>query len=499
MTSDISPRRDIWANPEPIAEGLPAVPAFPERLMPEALRPWVQDASDRMQCPPDFLAVAAIVSMGAVVGRACGIKPRRFDDWTLVANLWGAVVARSGQMKTPAIEQALAPIKRLEAQAQEKNRQSIKDYEFQARVLKARQADAEKKLAKATGDELIALREVLEQEVQPPGARRLMTVDATIEKMGVILRDNPRGILQYRDELTGFLASMSREGHESDRAFYLESWSGMGSYTFDRIGRGTIYLPALCISVLGGIQPEPLAVQLRATLKGGTAADGWLQRFQVLAWPDSTTWRNVDRWPDTAAREQAFDLYERLANQSFPMDGPNDPIPTLRFDAAAQENFDAWLTEHENRIRSGTEHPAFESHLSKYKKLVPALALLGHVADVGAGPVRVESVARALAWADYLEAHARRVYASVTQADEIGALTLLQKIRRGEVKAPLIARDIYRHCWAGLASKEEVDGALTVLETHGYVRQVEVPGSQTGGRSRVEFEVHPSLVKKESA
>src|ERR1700733_8449802 len=46
-----------WPSPEPIEEALSPVPDFYLRLLPEALRPLVEDVADRMQVPIDFPAV----------------------------------------------------------------------------------------------------------------------------------------------------------------------------------------------------------------------------------------------------------------------------------------------------------------------------------------------------------------------------------------------------------------------------------------------------------
>ena len=54
--------------------------------------------------------------------------------------------------------------------------------------------------------------------------------------------------------------------------------------------------------------------------------------------------------------------------------------------------------------------PALEGHVAKYRKLVPALALINHLADSGDGLVGIEALLKALAFSRYLESHARRVY-----------------------------------------------------------------------------------------
>ena len=51
----------------------------------------------------------------------------------------------------------------------------------------------------------------------------------------------------------------------------------------------------------------------RSALKGGTDDDGLVQRIQLLVYPDvARRWRNVDRWPDTEAKQRAWEVFQRL-------------------------------------------------------------------------------------------------------------------------------------------------------------------------------------------
>jgi putative DNA primase/helicase len=128
-----------------------------------------------------------------------------------------------------------------------------------------------------------------------PIRKRYMTNDTTVEKPGVILSQNPNGVLIYRDEWAAFVRLMEREGHEGDRGFYLEAWNGTGRFTCDRIGRGTVEIEAAIVSILGSTQPGPLQDYLRGAVAGGHGDDGLMQRFQLAVWPDVPAhWRNVD-------------------------------------------------------------------------------------------------------------------------------------------------------------------------------------------------------------
>jgi putative DNA primase/helicase len=156
-----------------------------------------------------------------------------------------------------------------------------------------------------------------------------------------------------RDELTGWLAQLDSPGREGERAFYLSAWNGDTGHTIDRIGRGSIHVPACCVSILGGIQPARLRAYLTDALRDGPANDGLIQRFQLLVYPDPPRdWHYLDRRPNSAAISNAHDAYSRLAH----MDGA-EPL-RMRFLSDAQELFIAWLTELEAKCRGIELHPA---------------------------------------------------------------------------------------------------------------------------------------------
>jgi len=122
-------------------------------------------------------------------------------------------------------------------------------------------------------------------EPKPPTQGRLIIQDATFEKLHELMVQNPAGLLVVRDELTGWLAELDRQGREGERAFYLSAWNGDTPHSIERIGRGSICVPACCVSVFGGIQPARLRSYLQDALQDGPANDGLMQRFQILVGP----------------------------------------------------------------------------------------------------------------------------------------------------------------------------------------------------------------------
>ncbi len=181
------------------------------------------------------------------------------------------------------------------------------------------------------------------QAPEEPKERRFKSNDSTVEKLGDLLVHNPQGMLVYRDELIGLLSSWEKEGKEGDKAFYLEGWNGTGSFNIDRIGRGSLHIKNLCISVFGGIQPELLERYL-AGITNSLDNDGRIQRFQVMVYPNAVAWEWRDRYPVKGAREALRDLFDRLAVFDPVQDGatPNDDfvkLPHFCFDDAAQDIF----------------------------------------------------------------------------------------------------------------------------------------------------------------
>ncbi|MBU2828003.1 MAG: YfjI family protein [Acidithiobacillus ferriphilus] len=481
-----------WPTPEPLPVGLPPVQTFNADLLPVALRAYVMDISDRLQCPPDFPAVAFVVALSSLAGARIGIRPKAHDDWLCVPNLWGGVVGRPSVMKTPSMQEPLKMLHRLEALARSRYTEAKLGHETKLLIHKLKADDAKKqaqaRLKKGvTEAELV---ELLRTEEQPkePTLQRYVVNDSTVEKLGEILQENPDGVLVFRDELVAWLRTLDRDGHEGDRGFYLEAWTGAQPFTYDRIGRGTVHIESVTLAILGGIQPGPLRQYISAATQGGAGDDGLLQRFQLLVWSDvSTEWRNVDRWPDTEAKQAVWRIFERLADLSLHHE--ESEVPYVRFGPDAQITFDEWRETLEHRLRNEAMAPVLEAHMGKFRSLVPSLALIFHLVDEDTAmlPVGPKHVQRAIAWAEYLETHAWRVYSQALDPALAAAVAL--SARLDDLPDSFTARDIYRKCWAGL-DRESTEKALGVLVEFCHVQGQE---ESTRGRSTTIYQKNPKL------
>ncbi len=478
-----------WPEPEPLPTELLAVAPFDPAFLPQGARRFVEDIAERMQCPLDFPGISLVIAFATVVGRRVGIRPKRLDDWVVVPNLWGMVIGRPSIMKSPAIKQPLGLLMQLEREARVAYQEAMAEYEAARFAWQSMKAALQRKGVGAS-----EARAYLESEPEEPVRTRYVVNDTSVEKLGEIQSENPNGLLQFRDELIGFLRSLEKDNQQHARAYYLEAWDGTSSFTYDRIARGTIDIPAAIISVLGGIQPGPLASYYAHAVRGGSGDDGFLQRFQLGVWPDATAkWTNIDRLPDSQARDGVLNNLRRLCAcepEEFGAvrDADDDSgIPYLRFAPDAQDHFDEWRTQLEGRLR-GDEHPAMESHLAKFRSLIPSLALLFHLADGGTGPVPLESLERSIAMGAYLETHARRLYSVAANPGLSAATRLLAKITSGALPREFTLREVYRKGWSGLGTKEDAEPAASLLEEYGWLRAKRV---STAGAPKDVLVVNP--------
>lgn len=489
-----------WPLPRPLPEHvLRGVMPYTPEMVPDALRPWLVDVAERGQFSFDYLAVAAVAALGAAIGSKCAIYPKQRDDWHEVPNLWGGIVGRPGMMKSPAMSKALAPLKRVASAWQADHEAALTAFKTaqkkEAFIAKEKAKAAVKRAQKAISDGRTDFELPEDEEDKPPPpSRRIVTSDATKEKLASLLIDNPAGMMLELDELAALFHSM--EDDQGLREFLLKAWNGKDSHNVDRINRGEMFVPRVCMSVFGGIQPGRIAPYVRRAVGGGSGNDGFLSRFQLIAFPDGhqREWNLVDRWPNHDAFELAQAAYSQLANadpESFP-NANQYGLPGLRFDDIAQDHFFGWFEDIQRRLRAGEEPDALAEVLNKWLKLVPALSLIFELADDPAAQVvGAQALAKAFRWADVAESHQRRLY-DTANTDLDAAQRIMERVRKGDLaRDGFSARDIMRKNWSGLNDKDAIRDALALLEDYGWIiPENPTPGAK-GGRPTVIYLPNP--------
>jgi Protein of unknown function (DUF3987) len=492
------------SSPEAIKESLSEVLPCPTLTLPQELADWIQGNAKQMQIAEDYFVASLLVYLGSLIGRKRGLRLRQGTSWIEFPNLWGMVVGRPAMMKSPAMKAVLGPLEVLATRAIDEYNAALKQYESELESWKIRSKaceevyknDYKNSLKKETQSQKPVKRHIEEMPTEPK-KRRYKTQDATTQKLGEILLDNPQGLLLYRDELAGWLISFEKNGREGDRQFFLESWSGNQAFDVDRIERGSLHIPALCLSIFGSIQPGPLGQYINSALQGGTGDDGFIQRFQIMVWPNTKDhWELIQGIPISELETPVNQIFNCLDRLTF------DPIGApviLSFTNEAQALFDKWQGSYEKRLRAGDLPPHMEAHLTKYKKLLPSLCLiLEHVQEAANGKhpsaVSVHTLESAIGWLAYFESHAHRIYGSGANATPKIAKELIKHLRKGDIEEPFTIRDIYhgKH-WGGLGTAKQVQEVVDYLVEKHYLASKLV---KSVGRPTEKYWVNPQIYEE---
>jgi hypothetical protein len=476
-------------------------------LLPASLQNVVHDNAHRMQVPIEFLAGPLVVFLSVLIGRKIRVQPFKLNPWTVICNLWGAIVAIPGALKTPSLNVIKKPFDKLEERFEAEYQEEKIKAQANLAILEIKKKVIEKNLESACKSnkpkdkqciegfrvelELI----VAEIELATPKPKRYLVNDSTVEKLQAILMDNLNGILLIRDELMGFFKDLEKPGREGTRAFFLEGWDGSSAFKIDRIGRGTIYVAAVCLSVFGTIQPDVLQAYLIQSLKQGAGDDGLIQRFQIMFWPElKKDWVLVDEEPDYVALENFNQLVEKISAYQ-----PVGEFDLINFSEESQVLFNSFITNLEMRLRSSTiASNVFQGHLAKYRSLLPSLCLIFHVVEEFSASDKIVNFEistttfnLALGWVKCLESHVEKVFFKAINEQLHQAHLLQKKILEGELKTGDSLRDVYRKQWSNLTNKNEVYEALQILIQYGWIAFERIESSNGKGKSIIK--VNPEI------
>ena len=206
------------------------------------------------------------------------------------------------------------------------------------------------------------------QPPEKPTRRRCIMQDSTIEALAPILKENPRGVLMGRDELSGWLAgfdkySSKKSGASSDVPKWLEIYN-CEPITIDRkTGEDRdrlIDVKRPSVSITGGIQPGILARCLPDEFK-----ENGLQSRLLMTYPP----RGKKQWRDNELSEATEQAYAKMVQDLFLLQGATDSAgeakpATLTLTAEARALFKAYVN------TTGEEQASLHGHAaSQWSKL----------------------------------------------------------------------------------------------------------------------------------
>lgn len=467
-----------------------------EILIPEFLRDFAIKKRDSLGVPASAIMVCLLTLISAILGAAFRIKPTKDTDYEETLNLWGLIVAPPSSKKTPIFKTFQPILDRIDeffgAQRADFENNKNKD---EAKL------KAEIKNSKGDLDKII----VLEIELAQLKSKQIpqwcfFTNDATPEALGLLFKNNYRGILLFKDELKGLFALFSKQGYETLRAMLNEAWNGAKSFRSARVGRGMIDVKSATISVLGAAQPDVIRESFKEELQRGSGGDGLLARFQLCSIYSTKDLKepniSIDLKKEISYIESlliALHEYTKIFNLNGLTSNSSLVLSEESFIL-----FSKYQKKIESILKSENPSTAYLCHIGKFGRLVLGLSGQFHILDCIVRnqpidrPVEAKWVELAMGWADFMDEQAKVLYSSISKNNS--AKTLISRIKSGDIFDGASVRSIYRKNWSGLQNRDDVLSAIEVVSDSNWIALV--AGTPKGGGPTTEvIRLNPQLMQ----
>jgi hypothetical protein len=435
---------DLWAKFDP--------PTLPRGILPDVIERFAYEQGRDMGADMAGIAVSALAVCAAAIPDKIKLQVKRHNTgWLESARLWVALVGPPSTMKSPIMSAAVRPLRRIDTDLARKYAEERGRYESLAK----------------------------EEKVQttPPKHIRVLLQDTTIEAAQEILKDSVDGVLCYQDEMSGWFGSMDKyssgRGSAKDRAFWLEAYNG-GTYSVNRIGRGAIAIENLSVSLLGGIQPEPIR-----KVTEESADDGLLQRLLPIILKPAIEGRDEEASPVVTEYRSLIDRLHHLDN---PMAGGVLYPMSLRFDEGAQNYRQELERKHLELMSCETINRKLAAHIGKYNGIFARLCVVWHCVESEPGKLSQtisETTARRVGsfLHGFLLPHALAFYAGVLGlSDDHDRLTAVAGHILAQKLEKITNRDIQRgdRTMRGL-DRRETEAVFEQLDALGWIDRVQGP------------------------
>jgi hypothetical protein len=470
-----------WPDPIPLGE-MPDVPAFPIEILPGQIAALVREIAWAKNCPPDFAGVIVLALAGGALANSRHLSVTRSHSQPPL--LYAAIVAPPGAVKSPVLKALRRPFDRVQ-------QRYLADWEAAMKTWN----DTEKK-----------------DRGPRPVLKRCVVSDVTTESLGIVLQENPRGVVMVRDELIGLVAGLNqyKAGKGHDRQVYLALWSG-DTIIIDRKGDGArqgapLYVADPFASIIGCLQPAVLDRLRGESVRGlPPPDDGFLDRY-LLTYPADLP-ATGEQWREVS--QQALDDWQQAIDKllALPMVERPDDRPRPFFVHLTVCGREAWVRFTEAHAAE-VNAPSFPTYLrgpwSKLRGYGARLALIVHflrwaVGEAAGEDVDGESMDRAARLVAYFKAHARRAYSAMDADPKIAEGRKVYRWIAANRLKRFSKRDIYQALKGTFRTVVELEPVLALLERHALIRP-EPTAEQTGrGRKASPFyEVHPKLSELDS-
>lgn len=423
-------------------------PSFPEAVLGSFWSDWCRTTAASKNAPFDYVGASLITLAAALIGNARTVT---VGGWSEPSIFWTVLIGNPSSGKSPALDPFSEIIQALEAEL----------------------ADDGAEGADGNSEPVIHID------------------DVTAQAAAEVAAFNPKGLILFRDELSGWWGRLNQYGGDT---FWLKAF-GARPERVTRKKALPIHIPRLSISVLGGSQPDTLRTFVTAKQNKGFAAR-WLYIF-----PEPSVGFRIAK---AAKMGVALDRLRSLRKLGLSGKKPVG-VPLAR---KAKARFEAWVADKQIAAKSD-EEGVWGQWLGKQGGVALRLALVfEHLWWAASarrtdqdGPKQVSAAALTAAM-KFIDDYATPMAAIALNnagrpVEEQDARSLLRLVERGGARQ-FNARQVSRGAFgpAGrLSQPSAMLAACEVLEASMLIRHIGVRAGDRKGRRPSDFEINPVLVR----
>lgn len=484
-----------WPAPAPLSAA-PELPTFPAWAFPDWLGEYAARLAESTQTPADLAGCLALAVLGVAAGGKVWV---RGPAWTEPTNLFTLVVLPPGNRKSEVYKHMTAPIRAAETILIEEAKPVIAEAVITRRVAEAHAEKTEKAAASAVDatqqaaalDDAKTARLALE-EATVPAEPCLFSDDATVERLTSHLSEQGGRFAILSPEGEVFSIAAGRYSGAPNFAI-LKSGHAGEEMRIDRMGRPSERIPAATVTL--GICTQP-GVLTRLGETPQFLEQGLLGRLLYSVPKSLLGYRNPNPEPMPQQIQETYRA--NITALVLSLHALPDP-ETLRFAPEAEEAILSLLAETEPRFRPGTGDLAHMTDWGgKYVGAVLRIAALLHIAEhFREGwnrPISLATFQSARQIGEYFTVHAQAAYDAIGADPAVSdARALLDWIERTGT-TQFGARDVLSSL-RRFKKVADLDPALRVLESHGWIRRIPAPPKTGRGRKAGPvYETHPDAV-----
>lgn len=349
----------------------PPPPEVDLSIFPASLQNRVRGVSQRVGCDPLIPLFAGLSALSAAANSNTRIQLDHDGEWTEPPIVWTMVVGDSSDKKSPGTKAMFKPIADLEKEDYPKYQAERAKWESTEAFNAAAKKDL---LQRASRGEMQPNDAIpIRPEVKEPKPLRLITHDATSQKLVRMTADSGRGLMLFLDETNSWFDGLGNSKGTENRGAIMACYDGK-TYTLDRVGNGKgdsdVRSDCAAANICALTQPKVIKENAQMLSK-----DGFFQRFII-----GTVSPNQTRITDPTAPAYA-EGWDRLVRNVFVI-----PAMTLTLSTEAQalfREFEIYNLKVTKAFAAYGKPPIVTSSFGKYTGLVGRIASLLHLATIG--------------------------------------------------------------------------------------------------------------------